>query len=122
MKHGQCADVIGGAVIVSYYSAVCGRRRSLHVVLNVHTHRVSGLFRIGFGVNRMRMRFTEQAFQSSSTNGAPSAFPICAWPVVSAPGAACPPLQRIVDGICAACSVGDSEKNGIFRWFRSMRT
>ena len=53
MEHAQCADVIGGAVIVNYHPAV---RR---VVLNVHTHCTSGLFRIGLGVHRLSIRFTE---------------------------------------------------------------
>jgi hypothetical protein len=53
-----------------------------------------------------------QAFQYERRT--PSVFTICAWPVVSAPGATCPPLPEIV---CAACSAGGSEKNGIFWWF-----
>src|SRR5712671_555582 len=57
----------------------------------------------------------------SRTNGVPRAPTICAWPVVSAPGATCPPLPGIVDGICAAWSAGGSEKNGIFWWFQSTR-
>src|ERR1700679_2680164 len=57
---------------------VCGCCRSLHVILNVL---------IGLGFNRIRIRFTKQVFQSPSTNGAPSAFPICAWPVISVLGA-----------------------------------
>ncbi len=38
----------------------------------------------------------------SSMNGVPNAFTICVWPVVSSPGATCPPLPGIVDGRCAA--------------------
>ena len=53
MEHAQCANVIGSAVIVNYHSAV---RR---VVLNVHPHCASGQFRIGLGVNGIRIRFTE---------------------------------------------------------------
>ena len=57
MEHAQCADITDGAVIINRHPAV---RR---VVLNVHTHCTSGQFRIGFGVNRFSIRFTEQAFQ-----------------------------------------------------------
>jgi len=42
-------------------------------------------------------------------NGPPNAFTICAWPVVSAPGATCPPLLGLVDGRCAACNADGSE-------------
>jgi hypothetical protein len=42
----------------------------------------------------------------SSMNGVPNAFTICAWPVVLAPGATCPPLPGIVDGRCAAVQRG----------------
>ena len=56
MGHAQYANV----VIVHYHSALPGRRR---VILNVHAHRVSGQFRIGLGVHRFCIRFTEQAFQ-----------------------------------------------------------
>jgi hypothetical protein len=63
MEHAQCADVICGAVIVNYHSAIPGRSGSFRVDLNVHTHRVSGLFWIGLGVHRFCIRFTEQAFQ-----------------------------------------------------------
>ena len=58
----------------------------------------------------------------SRTNGTPSALTICAFPVVSAPGATCPPVPGIVDGTCAVCCAGGSEKKGIFWWFQSMRT
>jgi hypothetical protein len=47
-------------------------------------------------------------------NGVPNAFTIPAWPVVSSPGATCPPFLGIVDSRCAACNAGVSEMNGIF--------
>jgi hypothetical protein len=74
MGHAQCTDVIG-------------RRRHRQLSfrgprsppLSTSSSksipaRVNGLFRIGLSVNRIRIRITELAFQSSSTNGAQSAF------------------------------------------------
>jgi hypothetical protein len=78
------------------------------------THRVSGQFQVGLGVNRLCIPFTERAFpvrmacrvHLQSVLG----------PSVLAPGVTYPPLLGIVEGICVACSAGDSEKNGI-RYF-----
>ena len=46
---------IESMAVMLYHPAVRDRRRSLRIILNVYTHRVSGWFRIGIDI-----RFTEQ--------------------------------------------------------------
>jgi hypothetical protein len=52
---------IESMAVMLYHSAVRDRRRSLRIILNVYTHRVSGWFRIGIDI-----RFTVTAQKNTS--------------------------------------------------------
>ncbi len=76
----------------------------LVVVRDVHTYIVCGEPRVW---SASIASASASPNRPSSMNGVLNAFTICAWPVISAPGATCPPLLGIVDGRCAACNARD---------------
>jgi hypothetical protein len=75
--------------------------------------------KIRLGINPIRIRFTKQAFQYEWRA---KCFHNLSLGRRLGARRNVPTIRGIVEGICATCIAGGSEKNGIFWWFLYMRT